>query len=190
MWLNPWPKNVCSQITFMLECIYFIFDFRSSLDKCPADCLGKRWFHGELINTKRCFRRHGIIIYFKTHRAYDTFDSYLMIRYVQDYNVCAMLSLEQFSVEFRKLLVLFVHLHESNWFRNLAPCPTPVRRWTKTCRVSLAHVHAPSKQAALLCLSFDWFPGLSVGWLIKVISLILVGRHSIENCSKTMHWHL
>ena len=55
-------------------------------------------------------------------------DPRLMIPYVQHYNVCAMPPLEQFSVEFRKLLALLVHLFERNWFKNLAPFPTRVNR--------------------------------------------------------------
>ena len=50
-----------------------------------------------------------------------------MIPYVQRYNVCAMPPLEQFSVEFLVIGVV-LHFYGSNWFKNLAPFPTPVRR--------------------------------------------------------------
>lgn len=90
-------------------------------------------------------------------------DSCLMIPYVQRYNVCAMPPLEQFSVEFLKLLALFcismevIGLKTSRHFLHLSDV-------NSKRVVSPSHMFSrPSHKLHLFASSFDWLPGLSVG---------------------------
>ncbi len=68
-----------------------------------------------------------------------------------------------------------------DWLKNLAPLSQLIKNKTKTSRDSLAHVFPRFVPATCICLEFrivcvlfDW---------PENITLVLVLRHSIENCS-------
>ena len=67
----------------------------------------------------------------------------------------------------------FALLKLSDWFKNLVSLSQPnIRRKTKT-----------NHSLQVFASSFDWFTRLSVSFMTGVITLVLVLRHSIENCS-------
>ncbi len=72
----------------------------------------------------------------------------------------------------------------SDWSKNLAPLSQPIKTETKTNRLSRARFHAfCTSYMYSLCVLIGSLDCLWPLWLVRVITLFLVLRHSIENCS-------
>ena len=74
----------------------------------------------------------------------------------------------------------------SYWFKVLAPFFQPIRSEIKTNRGSRMHISQASCRLHAITSSFDC---LRRFWLAKVITLVLVLRHSIENQSNPFDHH-
>ena len=79
-------------------------------------------------------------------------------------------------------LLWFMITSLSDWFRDLAPLFQPIRRETKTNRGSRVHIFPRFVLATCNLRPFR---------LAKVITLVLVLRHSIETCYKMhrLNWY-
>ena len=78
-----------------------------------------------------------------------------------------------------------------DWLKNLAPLPRPIRSKTKTNHDFLARVFLRLARATCICFEL-WLVHdcLRLLWLVRVITLVLVLRHSNENRSMTLNWKL
>ena len=92
--------------------------------------------------------------------------------------------LERFSFECRKVIG-FALCTPHDWLKKLAPLFHPIRSKTKTNRDSFAHVFLRFASATCNYLLIGSLDCLCPLWLARVISLVLVLRHSIENRSIT-----
>ena len=94
-----------------------------------------------------------------------------------------IVDLEWFSFKGRKVIgFAFATLHD--WLKKFAPIFHPIRSKTKTNRDSLARVFPRFASATCNYFKF-WLVHCIVcsSWLARVISLVLVLRHSTENQS-------
>ena len=93
--------------------------------------------------------------------------------------------IERFSFECRKVIG-FALTTLRDWFKKLAPLFHPIRSKTKTNQDSLVRVFPPFAPATcnyLVPVLIGSFDHLCTLWLARVITLVLVLRHSIENRS-------
>ena len=99
-------------------------------------------------------------------------------------------ALERFSFECRKVIG-FAITTLRDWLKRFAPLFHPIRSKTKTNRYALARIFprfASATPRDVITSNFDWFTVLSVFFVIgyRVITLVLVLRHSNENHSKRL----
>ena len=94
-----------------------------------------------------------------------------------------VLNSEALCFKFDSCLPWFCSTTLCDWLPNFVPVSQPMRSKTKTNRASLARVFARLAPVACICFEF-WLHGpfccLHLLWLVRVISLVLVKRHSIS----------
>ena len=120
------------------------------------------------------------------------FPSLLFVLYLMPHKDQTIIALEsgfQLSVESNCVFALVLHYWVitalCDWLIKLAPLSQPIRCKTKTNRVFTTRVFP--RFAPITCICFEFWLvhcALHLLRLARVITLVLVLRHSIENCSK------
>ena len=89
----------------------------------------------------------------------------------------------QLSIESIFANALVLHRYTCDWLKNVAPLSHPIRSKTKPI-ITCSHAFSRALRQLHICVSSsDYFSGLSASVFARVITLVLVLRHSNVNRS-------